>query len=150
MLRNKKIYWIFGILSAILGLIVTEGSMIVTTKMFGVMKATLIRVAFTIPLSWLAIFLCAGTNTSAKVRAWFAGKKASLSRKAQLAMTGGKFLVIVNTAVFLGPILASILRVRVGAHGKRLYFYAALCALLSAWVWSCFYGSVCWGFGKIF
>jgi len=149
MLRNKKLYWAAGILLTILGLIFTEGSLIATTRMFGVMKATLIRVAFTIPLSWLAIFLCEGTNTSASVRAWFAKKRASLSRKAQLAVAGGKFLVIVNTAVFLGPIIASILMIMVGVQGKRLYFYAVLCALLCAWSWSCFYGSVCWWFGKI-
>ena len=81
-------YLLAGILLTIVGLIFTEGSLIVTTRIFGVMKATLIRVAFTIPLSWLAIFLCEGTKTSAKVRAWFARKKASLSRKAQLAVTG--------------------------------------------------------------
>ena len=146
---NKKIYWIAGILLTILGLIVTEGSLIATTKMFGVMKATLIRVAFTIPLSWLAIFLCAGTNTSAKVRAWFAKKQASLSKRARLAVAGGEFLVIVNTSIFLGPILASILMIMIGVQGKRLYFYAILCALLSAWVWSSFYGGLCWSVTKI-
>ena len=149
MLWNKKLYWIAGILLTILGLIVTEGSLIATTRIFGVMKATLIRVAFTIPLSWLAIYLCAGTNTSAKVRAWFAKKQASLSGRARLAVAGGEFLVILNTAVFLGPIIASILMIMVGVQGKRLYFYAVLCALLCAWTWSCFYGGVCWSIGKI-
>ena len=149
MLRNKKLYWIAGILLTILGLIFTEGSIIVTTKIFGVMKATLIRVAFTIPLSWLAIFLCEGANTSANVRAWFKKKQDSLSGKARLAMAGGKFFVIVSTAVFLGPILASILMIMVGVQGKRLYFYAVLCALLCAWAWSCFYGGVCWGVTRV-
>ena len=149
MLWNKKLYWIAGILFAALGLIFMDGSLIATTKIFGVMKATIIRVIFTVPLSWLAIFLCAGTNTSAKVRTWFIKRQASLSERARLAITGGKFLVIVNTAVFLGPILASILMVMVGVQGKRLYFYAVLCALLCAWVWSCFCGGVCWWFGKM-
>lgn len=149
MLNKKNLYWIAGILLTILGLIFTEGSLIATTKIFGVMKATLIRVAFTIPLSWLAIYLCESTQTSAKVRAWFDKKKASLSGKAKLAIAGGKFLVIVNTAVFLGPIVASILMIMVGVHGKRLYFYAVLCALLSAWAWSSFYGGVCWGCAKV-
>ena len=134
----------------ILGLIITEGSLIATTKIFGVMKATLIRVAFTIPLSWLAIYLCAGTNTSAKVRAWFARKQESLSERARLAVAGGEFLVVVNTAIFLGPIVASILMIMIGVKTKRIYFYAVLCALLSAWAWSCFYGGVCWGVTKIF
>ena len=148
-MKNKKLLWILGIALTILGLIVTEGSLIATTRIFGVMKATLIRVAFTIPLSWLAIFLCAPTNTSAKVRAWFTNKQASLSKRAKLAVAGGEFLVIVNTAIFLGPILASILMVMIGIQGKRLYFYAVLCALLCAWVWSGFYSGICWGICKI-
>ena len=115
-MKNKKILWVLGIVLTILGLIVTEGSLVATTRIFGVMKATLIRVAFTIPLSWLAIFLCAGTNTSAKVRAWFANKQASLSGRAKLAVAGGEFLVVVNTAIFLGPILASILMVMIGVR----------------------------------
>jgi len=147
---SKRLYWAAGILLAILGFIFAEGSLIATTKIFGIVKATFIRVAFTIPLSWLAIFFCSGTNTSANVRNWILKKQASLSKKARLAVTGGKFLVILNTAVFLGPILASILMVMVGIQGKRIYFYAVLCALLCAWVWSCFYGGVCWGVAKIF
>ena len=148
-MKNKKLYWIIGIIFTILGLAIPEGSLIATTRVFGVMKATLIRVAFTIPLSWLAIYLSAGTNTSAKVRAWFASKQASLSERARLAVKGGEFLVIVNTAIFLGPILASILMVMIGIQGKRLYFYAVLCALLCAWVWSGFYSGICWGICKM-
>ena len=149
-MKNKKLYWIIGVLLTIAGLIITEGSLIATTRIFGIMKATLIRVAFTIPLSWLAIFLCAGTNTSAKARAWFAQKQSSLSERARLAVAGGEFLVILNTTIFLGPIVASILMVMIGVQGKRIYFYAVLCALLCAWAWSCFYGGVFWGLGKIF
>ena len=146
---REKLYWIAGILLTVLGLIITEGSLVATTRIFGVMKATLIRVAFTIPLSWLAIYLCASTHTSANIRAWFAKKQAALSEKARLAVAGGEFLVVVNTAIFLGPILASILMVMIGVQGKRIYFYSALCALLCAWAWSSFYGGVCWWFCKI-
>jgi len=146
---KKKIYWIAALLLTILGLIFTEGSLIVTTRIFGVMKATLIRVAFTIPLSWLAIYLCLSTKTSANVRNWFAKKQASLSERARLAVKGGEFLAVVTTTLLLGPILASILMIMIGVQGKRIYFYAVLCALLCAWAWSCLYGSMCWGIGKI-
>ena len=148
-MKNKKIYWAAGILLAILGLIFTEGSLIATTKMFGIVKATLIRVAFTIPLSWLAIFLCASTNTSASVRDWFIKKQASLSKRAQLAIAGGKFFVILNTALLVGPIPASILMLMVGVNRRRIYLYAVFCALLCAWAWSCFYSGVCWGVLKV-
>ncbi|MDD5428713.1 MAG: hypothetical protein PHI58_05715 [Candidatus Omnitrophica bacterium] len=147
---DKKLYLASGVLLTILGLIFLEGSFIATVKLFGVVKAAFIRVLFTIPLSWLAIFLFANTETSAKVRGWFLKKQESLSHRAQMAVAGGKFFVVANTAIFLGPILASILMLMVGVQGKRIYFYAVLCALLCACVWSCFYGGVCWGFEKIF
>ena len=147
---KKTLIWLGGMTLAILGIIFLEGSFLATTKIFGIMKSALIRVAFTIPLSWLAIFLCASTNTSAKTREWFAKKQAGLSRRAQIALEGGKFFIVVNTAIFLGPVLASILMLMVGVQAKRAYFYAVLCALLCAWLWACFYGGVCWSFDKIF
>jgi len=147
---NKALRWVGGVSLAILGVILLEGSFLAATKVFGIVKSALIRVAFTIPLSWLAIYLCAGTNTSAKVRDWFARKQAQLSRRAQIALEGGKFLIVVNTAIFLGPILASILMLMIGIQVKRVYFYAVFCALLCAWLWACFYGGVCWSFDKIF
>lgn len=127
-----------------------EGSFLVTTKIFGIVKAALIRVTFTIPLSWLAIFLCARTNVSVRTRGWFEKKQAQLSKRAQMALKGGKFFVVVNTAIFLGPVLASILMLMIDIKVRRAYFYAILCALLSAWFWACFYGGVCWSFDKIF
>ncbi len=147
---NKKTYLASGFLLAVLGLVLMEGSFLATVKLFGIMKATLIRVVFTIPLSWLAIYLFGNTNTSARIRDWFQKKQESLSRRAQLAVEGGKFFIIVNTAIFLGPVIASILMLMVGIEKKRIYYYAVICAFLSAWLWSCFYGGVCWGFGKIF
>ena len=145
---QKRLYWLAGILLAILGVIFTEGSLIATTKLFGIIKATLIRVSFTIPLSWLAIFLCAKTNASARVRNWLLEKQARLSDKARLALKGGEFFVILNATIFLGPIIASILMVMLGIRGKKIYLYAVLCALLCAWVWCCFYGGVCWSVTK--
>ncbi len=147
---NKALRWFGGVSLAILGIILLEGSFLATTRMFGIMKSALIRVSFTIPLSWLAIFLCAGTNTSARAREWFAGKQARLSKRAQIALEGGKFFVVVNTAIFLGPILASILMLMTGVQVKRVYFYAVPCALLCAWLWASFYGGVCWSFDKVF
>ncbi|MFA6320380.1 MAG: hypothetical protein WCY36_00795 [Candidatus Omnitrophota bacterium] len=146
---KKKVYFSSGVLIAIAGIIFIEGSFAVTVKLFGVVKATFIRMLFTIPLSWFAIFLFANANVSIRVRKWITKKQESLSRRAQLAIEGGKFFIIVNTAIFLGPILASILMLMVGIQGRRVYFYAVLCALLSAWIWSCFYGGVCWGFTKV-
>ncbi|MFA5144296.1 MAG: hypothetical protein WC522_09100 [Candidatus Omnitrophota bacterium] len=149
MVKNKKLYWIWGALAAAVGFVLVEGSLVATTKLFGIIKATLIRVVFTIPLSWLVIFLCSGTNTSDKVRSWFLKKQAALSHRAQVAISGGKFFVIINTAILLGPILASILMVMVGINKRRIYLYAALLAILCAWAWCSFYGGVCWTFTKV-
>lgn len=146
---DKTLRWFIGITLAVLGIIFFEGSFLATTRIFGIVKATLIRVVFTIPLSWLVIFLFANTKANARVSGWFEKKQAHLSRRARIAVEGGKFLVIVNTAIFLGPVLASILMLMIGIKGKRVYFYAVLCALLCAWLWACFYGGVCWSFDKI-
>ena len=98
--KNKKLYWFAGILLTVLGLAFTEGSLLATTKLFGVIKATLIRVAFTIPLSWLAIYLSAKTNTSARVRNWILKKQAELSGRARAAVAGGEFFMILTTTIF--------------------------------------------------
>ena len=147
---RKNLYWIVGVILAILSIAFVEGTLIATTKIFGVTKATLIRVSFTIPLSWLVIFLATKSKKNVHFSNWFASKEAKLSRKAQVAVEGGKFIAIVNTAIFLGPIIASILMLMVGLKAQRVYIYAVLCAFLSAWLWCAFYSGMLCGLGRLF
>jgi hypothetical protein len=141
---RKNILWLLGAIAALTALILIEGSMVVTTKLFGVMKATLLRVVITIPLSWLVIYLATRSKKSFRFTNWLAARQAKLSNKARVAIEGGKFVVVVNTAIFLGPIVASILMLMVGITPRRIYGYAVLCAFLSAWLWSAFYSGLLW------
>lgn len=139
---RKNILWLLGASAAAAALILTEGSIIVATKIFGVTKATLLRVVFTIPLSWLVIYLATRSKKSFGFSSWLEARQAKLSGKARAAVEGGKFLVVVNTAIFLGPIVASILMLMIGITLQRIYIYAVLCAFLSAWLWAAFYSGL--------
>ena len=147
---KKNILWLLGAAAALAALILIEGSMVVTTKIFGVTKATLLRVVFTIPLSWLVIYLATRSKKSFRFTNWLAARQAKLSNKAKVAIEGGKFVVVVNTAIFLGPIVASILMLMIGITPRRIYGYAVLGALLSAWLWSAFYSGLLWQLAKVF
>lgn len=146
---RKNILWIISALAALAVIILTEGSIIAATKLFGITKATLLRVVFTIPLSWLVIYLATRSKKSLKFTRWLEARQSKLSGRAKAAIEGGKFLAVVNTAIFLGPIVASILMLMVGVYMKRIYAYAVLCAFLSAWVWAAFYGGLLCQLAKI-
>jgi hypothetical protein len=147
---RKNIYWVTGILLTVFCVVIGEGMLIVTTKVFGVVKATFLRVLFTIPLSWLVIYLATRYGRSPYFQAWLEKKKAGLSDRARAIVKGGEVLAIANAAIFLGPIIASILMLMIGLAARRVYFYAVLCALLCAWVWCLVYSGVLWGLGKVF
>ena len=146
----KNLYWLVGVTLTVLFLVFTEGTMIMTTKLFGVVRATFLRMFFTVPLSWLVIYLSTKSRRSFYFSNWLAAKEAKLSGAKRAALKGGKFLAVINTAVFLGPIIASVLMLIVGVKPKKAYIYAALCAFLSAWVWSAFYSGMLCGLGRIF
>lgn len=147
---KKSIIWVLGISAAVFAVIFTEGSLIVTTKLFGVIGATFIRVLFTIPLSWLVIYFATKTNKNARFQKWLEEKEKRLSDRARIAVNSGKAVVVFNTALFLGPIIASVLMLMLGIAARRIYVYATLCALLSAGAWSAFYGGMLCGIEKLF
>lgn len=146
----KNLYWVAGAVLAIFGLVFTEGSLIVTTKLFGVTKATLIRVSFTIPLSWLVIYLATRSRKGFYFGNWLAEKEARLSNRARIALRGGEVLSVINIAIFLGPIIASIFMVMIGISSLKVYLYAVGCAVLCAWIWAMFYSGMLWGIMRIF
>ena len=145
---RRNLYWLIGALFAILFVIFMEGSLIATTKLFGVARATLIRVSITIPLSWLVIYLATKSDRSFHFSNWLKEKEARLSKSAKVALQGGKFLAVLNTAIFLGPIIASILMLMIGIKARLVYIYAVISALLCAWLWSMFYCGMLWGIAK--
>ena len=147
---KKVLYWLGGILIGALGIVFSEGTMIAATKMFGVTKATLLRVLFTIPASWLVIYLATQAHASTRFTRWLINREAHLSKSAKLAVSGGKWFIIANTAIFLGPVIASILMLMIGFSGKKVYVYSAICAVMCAWLWSAFYSGMLWGLAKFF
>lgn len=145
---NKKLYWPGGILLAVAGFLFAEGSLAASAKLLGPVKATLLRILFTIPLSWLVIYLSKGAGNPHFMK-WFSEKEKKLSKTARLALNGGKAFAVLNTAVFLGPIIATVLMLMLGVGIKRLYLYSALCAVLCASTWCVFYSCVFWGCEKM-
>jgi len=139
---RRSLLWLAGVVVTVSAVLFTEGTIIAATKLFGVTRATLLRVVFTIPLSWLVIYLATRSKKSLGFTKWLDERQRKLSGKAKAAVEGGKFLVVVNTAIFLGPIVASILMLMLGISGRRIYAYAVICAFLSAWLWAAFYGGI--------
>lgn len=137
---RRSLLWLAGVIVAVSAVLFTEGTIIAATKFFGVVRATLLRVVFTIPLSWLVIYLATRSKKSLKFTKWLDERQRKLSGKAKAAVEGGKFLVVANTAIFLGPIVASILMLMLGVSGRRSY--AVICAFVSAWLWAAFYGGI--------
>lgn len=148
--RGKWLYWTGGVLTGALAIILSEGVMIATTKAFGVAKATLLRVVFTIPASWMVIYLATRARLNVGFSQWLAKREASLSKRARMAVEGGKWFVIGNTALFLGPIITSILMLMIGFKARLVYVYAAVFAVIVAWLWAAFYSGMLWGLAKIF
>jgi len=148
--RKKILGWLAGIMLTGLAFVFAEGSLMATSKIFGPFKATLIRVTFTIPLSWFAIYLASGFSSSRFLKAWYAKKEEGLSKTAKVAVGSGKAFAVLNTAIFLGPILATVLMIMLGIRGRRIYLYSAICAVVCAAAWCSFYSGLFWGIEKAF
>jgi len=146
---KKNFYWITGLLITALGFIFFEGWLIVSAKVFGPLRATALISALTIPPSWLIIYLSTRYGNTGRFGEWLSKKEASLSRRAQRAVEGGKFVAILNTTVFLGPIITSILMLMLGFESRKVYFYAVISAVICAAIWCSFYSGLFWSFEKI-
>jgi len=147
---RENLYWITGIFLTVIGFIFFEGWLIFASKKFGALKATAIISAITIPVSWVVIYLAVISKAGSPFGRWLAKKEEHLSRRAKAAVESGKFIVILNTSVIFGPILASILMLMLGLDHRKVYVYSAFSAILCAGIWCSFYAGVFWGIGKIF
>jgi hypothetical protein len=84
-----------------------------------------------------------------RVRDWLNAKEAELSGKTKTAVEGGKVLAVINTTIFLGPMVAALLMLMLGVGKNKVYLYSIFCALLCAVVWAGLYSGIFWGIGKI-
>ena len=146
---KKNILWLGGITVTVLWYIFAEGWLIAVVKLFGFWGGAAIVTLVSLILSWLVIYVSSGAHNIGRFRDWLKEKEAGLSGKAKAAMQGGKTLVVANTAVFLGPMVAAILMLMLGIQKNKVYIYSIFCALLCAVVWSGFYSGVFWGIHKI-
>lgn len=145
----KNLYWFAGVVLTTAALIFTEGTLIVTARTLGVLKATALRAVFTIPLSFLVIYLATKSNHNHRFQSWLKKKEAELSSRVRAVVDGGKALAVLNTALFLGPIIASILMLMIGFEARKVYVYAFFLAIASAWAWCSFYSGLFLGVEKI-
>ena len=72
-----------------------------------------------------------------------------LSGRVKRIVKGTEVIVVLNTAIFLGPIIASILMIMIGVRPARVYIYSVFCAVLCALAWCCFYKGMFWGYDKV-
>ncbi|MDD5439703.1 MAG: hypothetical protein PHS37_05925 [Candidatus Omnitrophica bacterium] len=148
-LVKNNLHIIIGIVGTVIGFIFAEGWLIATARFCGALWGTVIVSVVTIPLSWLIIYLSAH-NTNRGFREWLADKEAGLSRRAQAAVKGGKTLVLVNTLIFLGPVVMSILMLMFGFERRKAYLYSGVGAVFCAGIWCSFYAGMWWGVDRLF
>jgi hypothetical protein len=147
---KKNLVWLSGGTLTVVGFIFAEGWLIAAAKILGPLKATLFVSVITIPIAWIVIYLATKVNSGQRFKKWLENKEANLSKRAKMAAKSGKFIVILSTAVFLGPIIAAILMLLLGINQRRVYSYTVLCALLCAGIWCSFYAGAIWGLERIF
>lgn len=141
--RNAS--WVGGIALTVVGYIFAEGWLILVVKIFGFSLGTAIVTAVTLALSWLVIYASSNARSIGRFREWLREKEAHLSGRAQTAVKGGKTLAVLNTTIFLGPIVASVLMLMLGLEQKKVYTYAVFCALLCALIWCGLYSGIFMG-----
>jgi hypothetical protein len=145
----KYLKWLGGIALAVMGFVFAEGWLILVIKLLGFWGGAAIITLVTIILTWIVIYFASGANSVGRFRDWLKSKEAELSGRAKAAMQGGKALVVVNTALFLSPMVAAILMLMLGARRNRVYLYSVFSCLFCAVVWSGFYSGIFWGIHKV-
>lgn len=147
---KKGILWLGGIAATVLTYVLAEAWLILVVKIFGFWGGTVIVTLVTLALSWLVIYISSNARGIGRFRNWLKEKEASLSGRVKAAVEGGKTVVVANTAIFLGPMVAALLMLMLGVRKEKAYFYSIFCALLCAIVWSGFYSGIFWGISKVF
>lgn len=137
--------WAGGITLTVIGFIFAEGWLVLTVKIFGFGIATLIVTAVPLCIAWFVIYASSGARSIGRFRDWLSKKEKALSGRAAAAVKGGKALVVLNTAVLLGPIVAAVLMLMLGVERRRVYLYSVVSAFLCAVIWCGLYAGIFWG-----
>ena len=146
---TRDFSWLGGIAITVIWFVFAEGWLILVVKLFGFWGGTAIVTLVTLILSWIVIYVSSRARNIGRFRYWLKEKEVELSGKVKSALEGGKALVVVNTAIFLGPMVAALLMLMLGVRRNKVYFYSIFCSLLCAVVWSGFYSGIFLGIHKI-
>ena len=146
---KKWLLWLGGITLTVLWYVFAEGWLILVVKLFGFWGGTAIVTLVTLAIAWGVIWFASGVGKSGRFASWLKEEEAGLSQRAKAAVNGGKALVVANTAIFLGPMVAAILMLMFGIERGKVYIYSIYCAFLCAIVWSAFYSGIFWGIREI-
>lgn len=147
---KKNLYWFGGITLAVLWYIFAEGWLILMVKLFGFKLSTAIVTLILLILSWFVIYVSSNFRNIGRFREWLKEREAELSGKVKAAMDGGKVLAVVNTAIFLGPMVSAILMLMLGLQRTKVYVYSIFCSFLCAIIWCGFYSGIFWEIHRIF
>ena len=147
---SKNLNWLSGISLTVIWFVFAEGWLILVVKLFGFWGGAAILTLVTIILSWIVIYISSRAGSVGRFRDWLNEKEAELSGRAKAAVQGGKTLVVVNTALFLSPMVAAILMLMLGVRRNKVYLYSIFSCLLCAVIWSGFYSGIFLGIHKIF
>lgn len=146
---KKYLCWLGGIVATVIWYVFSEAWLILMVDLFGFAWSTIIVTIATLALSWLVIYASVNSNKLSRLRDWLVGKEGNLSKKVQVAMKSGKVLVVANTAIFLGPMVAAFLMLMLGLKARKVYIYSIFCALLCAIFWCGLYSGIFWEIHKI-
>ena len=146
---RKNLSWLIGIFVTLLAFVLAEGWLMLFAKALGPVRAAILIIFISTSLSWLVIYFLTRFGKSRFLGSWFSKREKSLSKRAEMAVKSGKFIVVLNSTVFLGPILTSVLMLILGLKGRKVYVYAACSAVFFALTRCGFYSGAFWGFDKI-
>lgn len=146
---TENMAWLGGSVTAVVVFILAEGWLILTVKFFGFLWSTVIVTVIPLLIAWGVIYISARSRNIKRFNDWLTRKEEALSKRAKKAAEGGKFIAVFNTALLLGPIIASILMLMLGVDRRRIYVYAVFCAILCAVAWCGFYSGIFWGIHSV-
>lgn len=144
----KALLWTSGVLAAAVVFLAIDAWKIIAVKRLGYAWGTVLSTVVTTLLAWAVIWLSNASGAGSFAKKWIEEKKAGLSERAQKAVKVGQPVIIINTAILLGPVVASLLMLVLGIR-RWIYGYAFLAALLCQAIWCGVYSGAFWGIEKM-
>lgn len=141
--ESKKISaLVVSIFFSVIMFLFAESWLILAAKVFGPIWGTIICFSIATPISWLVIFMTEWSRSGSKIRDWLSNQELRLSKRKKMVAKYGKFIVVIITAITMGPILSALLLAMLGCEVWKNYIYSTLCSLLCYSIWCSFYSGL--------